>query len=76
MCLEAMGPLSPKRLSQMGGYRLPNVSYHIRVLADCGALEIVAERPVRGSTEHFYEVTRLVKETSWIRAALGVTAKS
>lgn len=75
MCLEAKEPLSPNRLSRMGGFQLPNVSYHVRVLAGCGALEIVAERPVRGSAEHFYEVTPLVKETSWIRAALGVTAK-
>jgi DNA-binding transcriptional ArsR family regulator len=75
LCLEAKEPLSPKGLSRMGDYRLSNVSYHVRVLAECGALEIVSERPVRGSTEHFYEVTPLVKETSWIRSALGLTGK-
>ena len=75
LCLEAEEPLSPKALSRLADYPLSNVSYHVRVLAECGALEIVAERPVRGSTEHFYEVTPLVKETSWIRTALGLTAK-
>jgi predicted transcriptional regulator len=74
LCVEADEPLSPKSLARLADHRLPNVSYHVRVLAECGAIEIVAERPVRGSTEHFYEVTPLVKETSWIRTALGLTA--
>jgi hypothetical protein len=76
LCLESKEPLSPKGLSRLGDHQLPIVSYHVQVLAACSALEIVAEQPVRGSTEHFYEVTPLVRETSWIRAALGVTAKS
>jgi predicted transcriptional regulator len=74
LCVEAEEPLSPTALSRLADHRLSNVSYHVRVLADCGALEIVSERPVRGSTEHFYEVTTLVKETSWIRTALGLAA--
>lgn len=74
LCLEANEPLSPKALSRLIKHRLPNVSYHVRVLAECGALEIVAERPVRGSTEHFYEVTPLVKETPWIRIILRLSA--
>jgi hypothetical protein len=69
-CLEAKEPLSPKALSVRANHRLSNVSYHVRVLAECGALEIVAEQPVRGSTEHFYEVTPLVKKSSWIRVVL------
>lgn len=74
LCLEGEEPHSPKALSRLVNHRLSNVSYHVRVLAECGALEIVAERPVRGSTEHFYEATPLVKETSWIRIVLGLTS--
>ncbi len=74
--LEVKEPRSPKGLSELTESQLSNVSYHVRVLAECGALEIVAERPVGGSTEHFYEATPLVKQTPWIRAALGLTPKS
>ena len=35
---------------------LSNVSYHVRVLADCGVLELVRTRQVRGSMQHFYRV--------------------
>ena len=74
-CLEATEPVSPKRLSELTDHPLSNVSYHVRVLAKSGAIEIVAERPVRGSTEHFYEVAPLVKATPWVQAALGLPAK-
>jgi DNA-binding transcriptional ArsR family regulator len=71
--LEAKQPLSPKGLSQLTDHPVANVSYHVRFLADCGAVEVVDERPVRGSTEHFYDVTRLVKDTPWVREALGLS---
>jgi DNA-binding transcriptional ArsR family regulator len=35
--------------------KLPHISYHIRVLSDYGLIRLVDSRPVRGSTEHFYE---------------------
>lgn len=31
-----------------------DVSYHVRTLKDAEIIELVDERPVRGSTEHFY----------------------
>ena len=49
-----------------------NVGYHVRVLLDYGAVEIVAEEKRRGSVEHFYEATSLVDEVPWARAALGL----
>jgi DNA-binding transcriptional ArsR family regulator len=36
---------------------LANVSYHVRVLKELGLIRLVDSRPVRGSTEHFYEAT-------------------
>jgi DNA-binding transcriptional ArsR family regulator len=35
--------------------KLPHISYHIRVLSEYGLIRLVDSRPVRGSTEHFYE---------------------
>jgi DNA-binding transcriptional ArsR family regulator len=71
LCLEAQSPISPKRLSELTDHSLSNVSYHVRVLVDCGAVEVAGKQPVRGSTQHFYDVTALVRTTPWIRAALG-----
>lgn len=34
--------------------RLGNVSYHCRVLLECGCIELSETRPTRGSVEHFY----------------------
>lgn len=31
-----------------------DVSYHVRTLKDAEIIELIDERPVRGSTEHFY----------------------
>ena len=48
-------PTSPKELSRELTRPLPNVSYHVRILAERGALKLVALRPGKGSTQHFYE---------------------
>ena len=45
---------SPKQLSEEMGERLPNVSYHVRVLLDAGCIELVDTKPRRGALEHFY----------------------
>jgi predicted transcriptional regulator len=64
--------LSPKELSVFTKRHVSNVGYHVRVLVDYGAVEIVAEEKRRGSVEHFYEATGLVDEVPWARAALGL----
>lgn len=80
LCLEADEPRSPKGLALethrgKGSFQvhLSNVSYHVRTLADYGALEIAAEEPRRGSVAHFYRPTELVRETPWVLAALGLS---
>jgi DNA-binding transcriptional ArsR family regulator len=69
---EAVNGLGPKELALAEKAPLSNVSYHVRVLAEKGALEIVSEAPARGSVAHFYEATELVKETPWVLATLGL----
>ena len=70
--VEAKEMRSPKELTVPVNQHLSNVGYHVRVLAEHGAVELVAEQQRRGSVEHFYEMTSLVEEVSWARAALGV----
>src|SRR5882757_7941262 len=47
-------PISPRQISDELHEPLSNVSYHVRVLADCGAVTLVDTTPVRGSMQHFY----------------------
>src|SRR6185503_18251471 len=47
-------PISPRQISDELRQPLSNVSYHVRVLADCGAVTLVDTAPVRGSMQHFY----------------------
>jgi DNA-binding transcriptional ArsR family regulator len=46
--------ISPRELSVALDRPLSNVSYHVRVLADCAAVTLVKTTPVRGSMQHFY----------------------
>lgn len=63
---------SPKELTVPVNKRLSNVGYHVRVLAEYGAVELIDKQPRRGSVEHFYEATSLVDEVPWGRLALGL----
>jgi DNA-binding transcriptional ArsR family regulator len=70
--VEAEGALSPKELTLLvNDPKISNVGYHVRVLAEKGAVQLVETQPRRGSVEHFYEATDLVDEVPWGRAALG-----
>jgi DNA-binding transcriptional ArsR family regulator len=65
--MEAENPISPRELSLLLKHPLPNVSYHVRVLADCEAVALVFTEPVRGSMQHFY---RASLEAPWARKIL------
>jgi DNA-binding transcriptional ArsR family regulator len=52
--LAGREPRSPRELADILEQPLSNVSYHVRILADCGAVKLVRTRQVRGSTQHFY----------------------
>ncbi|HEY4778862.1 MAG TPA: helix-turn-helix domain-containing protein [Solirubrobacterales bacterium] len=57
--------ISPREFSDENATNLSNTSYHFRRLADYGFIELVGERPVRGSTEHFYEP--VVRAMAWTK---------
>jgi DNA-binding transcriptional ArsR family regulator len=63
-------PISPREISNELREPLSNVSYHVRVLADCGAAALVDTTPVRGSMQHFYSPT--IHEP-WAFAVLGLS---
>jgi DNA-binding transcriptional ArsR family regulator len=70
--LRAMGEdeaVSPRELSDKLDQPLSNVSYHVRVLADCAAVSLVRTQPVRGSMQHFYCGA---VEAPWARQILGL----
>ncbi len=48
------GEASPAQLSRELGEPIGNVSYHVKVLSQLGAIELVRTAPVRGALEHFY----------------------
>lgn len=70
--LEADEMRSPKELTLPTNRHISNVGYHVRVLAEKGAIELITVEPRRGSIEHFYKATSLVDEVPWGRAALGL----
>jgi DNA-binding transcriptional ArsR family regulator len=48
---------SPNELAQMLDAPLGSVAYHVRILLDLGAIELVRTEPRRGAVEHFYRAT-------------------
>jgi hypothetical protein len=50
--------MSPSQFAKRHELDVSAVAYHFRQLEKYECLEIVAEVPVRGSTEHFYKATR------------------
>jgi DNA-binding transcriptional ArsR family regulator len=63
-------PISPRQISDELREPLSNVSYHVRVLADNGAVVLVDTAPVRGSMQHFYSPAI---EEPWALAVLGLS---
>lgn len=51
------GVASPNHIAQRLGEPLGNVSYHVKILLENDAIELVETRPVRGAIEHFYRGT-------------------
>jgi DNA-binding transcriptional ArsR family regulator len=64
--------ISPRQIASALHQPLSNVSYHVRVLADCAAVSLVSTKPVRGSMQHFY---RVAIEAPWARQVLGLDPK-
>ena len=60
---------SPNMLARELGLPLGRVSYHIRLLSDLGAIELVRTEPRRGALEHFYRAVTTVwfSEGDWTK---------
>jgi DNA-binding transcriptional ArsR family regulator len=63
--VEAGEVRSPKELTLSTNRHISNVGYHVRVLAEKGAIELITVEPRRGSIEHFYKATSLIDEVPW-----------
>jgi DNA-binding transcriptional ArsR family regulator len=49
-------PSSPSQLAEAVGESVGVVSYHVRVLAEAGLVELVGTVPKRGALQHFYAI--------------------
>jgi DNA-binding transcriptional ArsR family regulator len=61
---------SPRELAEQLDEPLSNVSYHVRTLAELGAVKEVRRRQVRGATQHFY---RWALKSKWAQDVLRET---
>jgi DNA-binding transcriptional ArsR family regulator len=62
-------PASPSQLAERLAEPLGNVSYHVKILRECKAIELVRTTPVRGALEHFYRAAAVPRlyEDEWKR---------
>ena len=65
---------SPAQLARALDEPLGNVSYHVKILLECEAIELVRTAPVRGAIEHFYRATMrsYLSEDDWDALPLSV----
>jgi DNA-binding transcriptional ArsR family regulator len=61
--------ISSREMSELLETPLSNVSYHVNVLRNCDAIELVDTEPVRGAVQHFY---RLGIDEPWALTVLGI----
>jgi DNA-binding transcriptional ArsR family regulator len=66
---------SPSELAEELNAPLGNVSYHVRILASLGLIQLVKETPRRGSVEHHYQAVArpMISDDAW--AAVPETVK-
>jgi len=69
LTLLAEAELSPKEIADRLGAELDDVSYHVRTLKRMGAVELVAQEPVRGAVRHVYRavVRPMVSDADYAR---------
>jgi DNA-binding transcriptional ArsR family regulator len=56
LAMLAEATMSPKEIADRLGAELDDVSYHVRTLKRLGAVELIAQEPVRGAVRHVYRV--------------------
>lgn len=68
------GTLSPVEASGLLGVPLTTVAYHFRVLVSTKAIEEVGRQQVRGTIQHFFQISDSVHEATWVQGVLRDTA--
>ncbi len=61
--------ISPRQLAREFRLPLSSVAYHVRILAECGAITLVRVKPVRGAIKHYY---RSSVEPAWARQIIDL----
>lgn len=68
--IEEEADISPRDLALGLDEPLSRLSYHVKILVSCSAVELARTEQVRGSTQHFY---RVIVDAIWARMALEAT---
>ena len=65
---------SPRDIAEELGAKLGDVGYHVRMLRDYGAIELVRTERRRGAVKHFYRATTraMLDDAQWARVPLSV----
>lgn len=66
--------VSPKMLADALGVKLPNLSYHVTILAGDGLIEESDSEPRRGAVEHYYKPTKLGRTAARVARAADKAA--
>lgn len=61
--ITAKGTASPAEIAREIKLPIGNVAHHVRVLEDCGCVEEVDTRQVRGAVEHYFRATQRANVT-------------
>ena len=69
------GTLSPVEAAEILALPLTTVAYHFRVLVATEAVVEVDRRQVRGTIQHFFQLSDSVREAHWVRGVLADTAR-
>ena len=65
---------SPNELAKALGEGLSQVSYHVKVLSECGCIELVKTEPRRGAVEHYYRATAhaFLSDAEWAKLPASI----
>jgi DNA-binding transcriptional ArsR family regulator len=65
---------SPTEIAAELGLPVPNVSYHVTILARYDCIELIRTRPRRGAVEHFYRATMrpMIHDDQWTQLPLSL----
>jgi DNA-binding transcriptional ArsR family regulator len=74
LALAELEEASPLELAERVNGPLGSVSYHVRYLADLGAIELQRTVPRRGALQHYYTLAPMIIEVLPLTEQLGATA--